>query len=79
MERGEVARSEFGSLEDIADVIMFIYQPDMYEIDAVKHNVAEIIVAKHSFGYVGSVELVFRNTLFRFENAASRVIKRNDQ
>jgi replicative DNA helicase len=71
--------SEFGSLEDIADVIMFIYQPDMYESDAVKHNVAEIIVAKHSFGYVGSVELVFRNTLFRFENAASRVIKRNDQ
>lgn len=70
--------SEFGSLEDIADVIMFIYQPDMYEMDAIKNNVAEIIVAKHSFGYVGTIELVFRNALFRFENAVSRVVKRND-
>lgn len=71
--------SEFPSLEEIADVIMFIYQPDMYEIDAIKHNVAEIIVAKHSFGYVGSVELVFRSSLFKFENATTRVIKQNDQ
>jgi len=65
---------EFPSLEEIADVIMFIYQPDMYEIDTVKQNVAEIIVAKHNFGYVGSIELVFRKSLFRFENAATRLI-----
>jgi len=62
---------EFGSLEDIADTVMFIYQPDMYG-DTVKNNVAEIIVAKHSFGYVGTIELVFRRELFKFENATIR-------
>jgi len=62
---------EFGPLEDIADTIMFIYQPDMYGA-AIKNNVAEIIVAKHSFGYVGTIELVFRKELFKFENATTR-------
>lgn len=67
--------SEFPSLEDIADVIMFIYQPDMYDRDTIKNNVAEIIVAKHNFGYVGTIELVFRSELFKFENATTRILK----
>ncbi len=40
---------------------MFIYRPDQYEKDTVKQNVAEIIIAKHRNGPVGSVELIFRN------------------
>jgi replicative DNA helicase len=66
---------EFGSLEDIADVIMFIYHPDMYDRETAKRNVAEIIVAKHSFGYVGTIELLFREELFKFENAATLKLK----
>lgn len=63
---------ESGSLEQDADVVMFIYRPDQYEVDTLKQNIAEIIVAKHRNGPVGSVELVFRKALAKFENAATR-------
>jgi replicative DNA helicase len=63
---------ESGSLEQDADVVMFIYRPDQYEEDTLKQNIAEIIVSKHRNGPVGSVELVFRKTLAKFENAATR-------
>jgi replicative DNA helicase len=63
---------ESGSLEQDADVVMFIYRPDQYEADTLKQNVAEIMVAKHRNGPVGSVELVFRKSLAKFENAATR-------
>ncbi|HQU37651.1 MAG TPA: replicative DNA helicase, partial [Anaerolineales bacterium] len=66
------------SLEQDADIVMFIYRPDQYEKDTVKQNVAEIIVAKHRNGPVGSVELVFRGALAKFENAATRVFKPNE-
>ncbi|HXF83832.1 MAG TPA: replicative DNA helicase [Anaerolineales bacterium] len=69
---------ESGSLEQDADVVMFIYRPDQYEKDTVKQNIAEIIVAKHRNGPVGSVELVFRSTLAKFENAATRVFRPNE-
>jgi replicative DNA helicase len=64
---------ESGSLEQDADVVMFIYRPDQYEEDTLKQNIAEIIVAKHRNGPVGSIELVFRQSLAKFENAATRV------
>ena len=69
---------ESGSLEQDADIVMFIYRPDQYEKDTVKQNVAEIIVAKHRNGPVGSVELVFRGAQTKFENAATRVFKPNE-
>ncbi len=69
---------ESGSLEQDADIVMFIYRPDQYEKDTVKQNVAEIIVAKHRNGPVGSVELIFRSALAKFENAATRVFKPNE-
>lgn len=63
---------ESGSLEQDADIVMFIYRPDQYEQDTVKQNLAEIMIAKHRNGPVGSVELVFRKNLAKFENAATR-------
>lgn len=69
---------ESGSLEQDADIVMFIYRPDQYEKDTVKQNIAEIIVAKHRNGPVGSVELVFRGAQAKFENAATRVFKPNE-
>ncbi len=66
------------SLEQDADIVMFIYRPDQYEKDTVKQNIAEIIIAKHRNGPVGSVELVFRGALAKFENAATRVFKPNE-
>ena len=69
---------ESGSLEQDADIVMFIYRPDQYEKDTVKQNVAEIIVSKHRNGPVGTVELVFRNALAKFENAATKIFNPNE-
>ncbi len=65
---------ESGSLEQDADIVMFIYRPEMYEEDPAKQNLAEVIVAKHRNGPIGSVQLIFRKNLAKFENAATRVI-----
>ncbi|NIM94294.1 MAG: replicative DNA helicase [Anaerolineales bacterium] len=66
---------ESGSLEQDSDVVLFIYRPDQYEEDSLKQNIAEIIVAKHRNGPVGSVELVFRKDLAKFENAETRKVE----
>lgn len=65
---------ESGSLEQDADIVMFIYRPELYEDDSLKKNIAEIMVSKHRNGPTGSVELVFRDSLAKFENAATRNI-----
>jgi replicative DNA helicase len=65
---------ESGSLEQDSDIVMFIHRPEMYEKDTLKQNIAQIKIAKHRNGPVGMVELVFRNTLAKFENAATRVV-----
>lgn len=69
---------ESGSLEQDADIVMFIYRPDQYEQDSERQNIAEIIIAKHRNGPVGSVELIFRGALTRFENAATKVFRPNE-
>lgn len=63
---------ESGSLEQDSDVVMFIYRPDQYEKETTRQNIAEIIVAKHRNGPVGSIELIFRSALTKFENASTR-------
>lgn len=62
---------ESGSLEQDADIVMFINRPEMYEKDSLLKNVAQIKVAKHRNGPVGMVELVFRGNVAKFENAAT--------
>jgi replicative DNA helicase len=62
---------ESGSLEQDADIVMFIHRPDALEKDSPRANLAEIIVAKHRNGPTHpGIELVFLNNLARFENAA---------
>jgi len=65
---------ESGSIEQDADIVMFIYRPDQYEKDTVDKNKAEIIVSKHRNGPTGSVELVFMSHLAKFVDAATRSI-----
>ena len=48
---------ESGSLEQDADIVMFLYRDDYYNSDAEKRNVAECIVAKNRHGETGKVEL----------------------
>ncbi len=62
---------ESGSLEQDADIVMFINRPDALEKDNPRKNIAEIIVAKHRNGPTHpGIELVFLDRLARFENAA---------
>ncbi len=63
---------ESGSLEQDADIVMFIYRPEFYEEDSLRKNIAEIMVSKHRNGPTGIVELVFRENLAKFENAATK-------
>ncbi len=65
---------ESGSLEQDADVVMFLYREEVYKPDTVNQGLAEVIVAKHRNGPVGSVQLVFLKNLARFENAETRVV-----
>jgi replicative DNA helicase len=62
---------ESGSLEQDADIVMFIHRPDAMEKDSPRANLAEIIIAKHRNGPTHpGIEMVFLNNLARFENAA---------
>jgi replicative DNA helicase len=66
---------ESGSLEQDADVVMFIHNPEQTDKDsAAKQNIVEIIVAKHRNGPMGTIELIFRSKLAKFENAATRYV-----
>jgi replicative DNA helicase len=66
-----------GSIEQDADIVMFIYREDVYYTEdeweqqfpnrPYPKNIAEIMVAKHRHGPTGSVKLRFRENLVRFE------------
>ncbi|HET7094998.1 MAG TPA: replicative DNA helicase, partial [Thermomicrobiales bacterium] len=57
---------ESGSIEQDADVVLFIYREDKYEEESDKKGIAEIIVAKHRNGPVGSINLRFFDRTARF-------------
>ncbi|GAF95306.1 unnamed protein product, partial [marine sediment metagenome] len=48
-----------GSIEQDADVVMFIYREDRYKKDTPKQNIAEIFIEKHRNGPTGKVDLYF--------------------
>ena len=59
---------ESGSLEQDADIVMFIYRDEYYNEDSDKKGQAEIIIAKHRNGATGSVDLSFRKEFTKFGN-----------
>ena len=61
---------ESGSLEQDADVVMFIYRDEVYNPESPDKGMAEVIVAKHRNGPVGSTRLAFLNHYTKFENMA---------
>ncbi|MEX0933298.1 MAG: replicative DNA helicase [Candidatus Paceibacterota bacterium] len=48
-----------GSIEQDADVVMFIHRDDKYNENSEKPNIAEILIEKHRNGPVGKIELYF--------------------
>lgn len=57
---------ESGSLEQDADLVMFIYRDEYYNPESEKKGIAEVIISKHRNGPVGSVELVFLKEYTKF-------------
>ncbi len=63
---------ESGELEAVADVVLFLYREDYYDVEKAqrggKENVCEVVIAKHRNGPVGTVELFFEKAISRFSN-----------
>ena len=63
---------ESGAIEQDADLVMFIYRDEYYNPDTDDKNQAEIIIAKHRNGPVGTVKLGWTPALTRFTNLETR-------
>lgn len=59
---------ESGSIEADADLISFIYRDEYYNQDSDKKGIAEIIIAKHRNGPVGTIELGYLKEFTKFVN-----------
>lgn len=59
---------ESGSIEQDADVVLFIYREDYYIEDSDRQNIADVLVAKHRHGSTGNVSLFFRKELTQFRD-----------
>ena len=64
---------ESGSLEQDADFVMFLYRDEVYNADSPDKGSAEVIIAKHRSGPIGTKRLVFLGQYTRFDNAARGV------
>ncbi|PNV62348.1 replicative DNA helicase [Clostridium sp. chh4-2] len=63
---------ESGSIEQDADVVMFLYRDDYYNKDTENPNVAEVIIAKQRNGPIGTVNLLWRPEYTKFANIAKQ-------
>lgn len=59
---------ESGSIEQDADIVIFLYRDDYYNEDSEKKNIAEVIMAKHRAGSTGTVELLWLGNYTKFAN-----------
>lgn len=67
---------ESGSIEQDADIVMFMFRPEYYNAQH-KPGMAEVIVAKNRHGKVGNVNLTFRKAIAQFQNYTP-IEKEND-
>lgn len=60
---------ESGSIEQDADVVLFIYRDDYYNPDTSERpNTADVLIAKHRHGPTGTAELYFERETLQFKN-----------
>ncbi len=60
---------ESGSIEQDADIVMFLYRDAYYNKESEQQNITECIVSKNRHGETGTVELVWDGQFTRFSNA----------
>jgi replicative DNA helicase len=61
---------ESGSIEQDADLVMFIYRDEYYNPESERQGEADLLIAKHRNGALGDVRLVFQKELPKFLNHA---------
>jgi len=59
---------ESGSLEQDADIVMFLYREDYYDPETANKNITEVIVAKHRNGPVDTIKMFFTKQFTRFND-----------
>ena len=59
---------ESGSIEQDADIVMFLYRDEYYNKETEDKNIAECILAKQRNGPVGTVKMAFIGALSKFGN-----------
>ena len=59
---------ESGSIEQDADIVMFLHREDYYDKDTEKKNIAEVIIAKNRHGETGTIELAWLGKYTKFAN-----------
>ena len=64
---------ESGSIEQDADVVLFIYREDNVKKDVEQKNIADIVIAKHRNGPVGKVRFYFNENYASFRNLEKRI------
>lgn len=66
---------ESGSLEQDADIVMFLYREDYYDPETQRQGLTDLIIAKHRNGSIGNIELAFKKEYTRFTD----VVYQNEQ
>lgn len=61
---------ESGSIEQDADLVLMLYRDEYYNPDTPDRGLAEILIVKHRNGPTGTVKLLFKAELTKFENLA---------
>ena len=61
---------ESGSIEQDADLVMFVYRDDYYDKESEREGIADLIISKHRNGGLGTVELTFQKEFPRFMSYA---------
>jgi replicative DNA helicase len=62
---------ESGSIEQDADVVLFLYRDDVYNPESDQRGIAEIIIGKHRNGPTGVSKLAFLDHIVKFANMAT--------
>lgn len=63
---------ESGSLEQDADIVMFIHREELYNPETDKKGIADLVISKHRNGPVGTIELYFVKEQARFRELEKR-------
>lgn len=66
---------ESGSIEQDADVVMFIYREDYYNPETERQHITDLLIKKHRNGPTGSIELYFHPDLLQFRDIDRRSVE----